>query len=76
MNTIYYANPKTQKRSAVKVYSGMDIDLDKNRNAEGKLSRKTQRRLTMAESDKAMLDQGFVRWPRNKPLPNALKKAA
>lgn len=79
MNTIYYANLKTLHRAAVKVWQGgVDwFEQNGNRNAEGKLPRKApKRRPTMAEADKAMRAKGYIRWPRKKPLPAELKKAA
>lgn len=79
MNTIYYANLKTGHRAAAKVgQGGVDwFHQNGQRNVRGELSAKhSKRRLTMAETDDAMNRKGYVRWPRNKPLPVAQKKAA
>lgn len=79
MNTIYYANLKTGERAAVKVgQGGVDwYEQNGQRNSEGKLPRNhSKRRRTMAEADEAMNAKGYVRWPRKKPLPQSLKKAA
>ena len=71
MNTIYYANPATKKREAVRVgQGGVDwLEQTKQRKTSGRLPMNhSKRRRTMAEADDAMLKRGFIRWARNKPL--------
>lgn len=64
MNTIKYINPKTGEEKTAKVgQGGTDwIDQTGQRNDRGALpTNHSRRRLTVAEADKAMLAQGYVR---------------
>lgn len=74
MNTIYFANLKTGHRAAVKVGQPSYTTLIGAH--IGQRKSKPGRRLTVAEAEDAMRRKGYVRWPRKKPLPTELKKAA
>ena len=57
MNKVYYANLTTRKRRCVEVLSGR--------------RKANSQKPTAAQADDVMLKNGFVRWPKNKPIPEA-----